>query len=102
MSQKQFLTGILLSLGSFFKSGTGWSHPTARRFNFLSRSSSKKQYAVFETTASALDSAQASMAPPVVLIIARALRTRSGLQTRGRSLMPNPNPILKQGFRKGL
>ena len=49
--------------------------------------------ALFETTASALDSAQASLAPPVDLTIAHALHIRaSELQTRERSLKPHPKP----------
>ena len=55
--------------------------------------------AIFETTASASDLAQASLACGCFENIVRALRTRSGIQTRGRSLKPNPNP--KQWFRKG-
>ena len=45
--------------------------------------------------ASAWDTAQASLAPRLLKTVAgRALRRRSGLQTRERSLKPNPKPKL--------
>ena len=49
-----------------------------------------KVRALFETTASALDLAQASLAPPVVLTICACFAyTRSGLQMREQSLKPH-------------
>ena len=59
-----------------------------------------KSQALFETVASAFDSAQAIDWPAVVLTMLRAQRMCSGHQTRGQSLKPNPNRSLC--FEKGL
>ena len=57
---------------------------------------SKATMALFETAASGLDSAQASLDQPVVLTICAwfVYHRRSGLQTRERSLKSNPKPKL--------
>ena len=55
--------------------------------------------ALFETTALALDSAHASLTPQLFWQFTRAVRTRSWIQTRGRSLKPDPKP--KPLFRNG-